>query len=135
MRVQNKQHSNNRLTPLKRDPPGGIGPGGHMGSGGFQNQMSGHKAPFQYGNRPKVDDTSINERLMRLQQERMRIGDLARKYDLEDDVKIQNFTLLTTANPNQGHHGAGGKVRQEEMQMSERKDRLAEYHRKTNERR
>ena len=34
MNQQNKVHSKNRLSPLKRDPPGGIGPGG-MGSGGF----------------------------------------------------------------------------------------------------
>ena len=139
MHQQNRQHSKNRLTPLKRDPPGGIGPGG-MGSGGFQPHVGGkHPSHPVLGSRPRrIDDAAINEKLKYLEAERRKIGDLAQKYSLQDNVKVEKFTLLTLQNPHLGHHhkgqhGAGGG--EEQIGSSDRKDRLLEYHRKTNERR
>ena len=46
-----------------------------------------------------LDDKGINEKLMYLQSQKQRIGDLAEKYGLEDNNKLQKFTYLSE-NPN-----------------------------------
>lgn len=86
-----------------------------------------------------IDDQSINNRLRRLQEQKREIAEMAAKYDLEDNSKIETYSLLTLVNPRMGHHhgpkfgqgAANGPV----LENQDRKARLAEYHRITNERR
>ena len=60
---------------------------------------------------------------------------MALKYELEDNSTVDTLSLLTIRNQRMGHHhkqaGAGGQ----ELAAQDRKGRLAEYHKMTNERR
>ena len=66
---------------------------------------------------------------------------MAAKYELEDNCKVDTLSLLTIRNPRMGHYhaakiGGGGSVAgSEPLQSVDRKERLAEYHKLTNERR
>ena len=65
---------------------------------------------------------------------RDQIGDLAQKYNLDNNVKVGQFSLLTTVNPHQNGPTHAQK-HLDEITHDEKKERLAEYHRKVNERR
>ena len=63
-----------------------------------------------------------------MQEERLKISNLANKYDLVDNAKINGFTLLSVADPNRFqnlHH----KGHANEVDINDKKDRLLEYHR------
>ena len=59
---------------------------------------------------------------------------MAQKHGLDDNVKVGQFSLLTTVNPNTGRRDHPQK-NAEDLDAAEKKERLAEYHRKVNERR
>ena len=67
---------------------------------------------------------------------------MAAKYELDDNTKVETLSLLTIRNPRMGHfhaakvgEGRGSVGGSEPLQSLDRKDRLAEYHKLTNERR
>ena len=61
----------------------------------------------------------------------MRIHDLAAKYGLNNNVKVQQLQLIQVDNGDQSQ--AGGK--KSDLQGSDKKDRIAEYHARVNEKR
>ena len=60
---------------------------------------------------------------------------MAMKYDLEDNSTVESLSLLSIRNQRMGHHHKQGGGGGQELAAQDRKGRLAEYHKMTNERR
>ena len=120
--------SKNRLTPLKRDPP--------IVDSVQRSIPTKTRSQKMLPSRHKIlDDRGINQKLMYLQSQKQKIGDLASKYGLEDKNSMQRFTYLTEKNPSQEARNAQQRALDYELDHAEKKERLLEYHRQVNERR
>jgi len=83
---------------------------------------------------PAVDEYYLNQRIMQLNLERQRIHDLAAKYGIQNNVKVQQLQLIQIGGrpPNPD---TGAPPKDSLAGITEQKDRIAEYHHRVNERR
>ena len=77
-----------------------------------------------------IDDNYINQKIMYLNQERMRIHDIAQKYGLVNNVKVVQLQLIQGASDMNGPPD-----RNNLQQITDQKDRIQEYHNRVNEKR
>ena len=90
--------------------------------------------PMRAGPRA-IDDQTLNNRIRQLQEQKNQIAQMALKYELEDNSTVDTLSLLTIRNHRMGHHHKQAGADGQELAAQDRKGRLAEYHKMTNERR
>jgi len=93
----NQTMAMNRMSPLQHPSVK------HGNSASLRVNHSMPSLQQMRGMRP-VDDQSINNRLRQLQEQKREIANLALKYELRDDSRVETLTLLSLRNPNMGHH-------------------------------
>ena len=135
MDIQRQSRLQNSLKLNKNSP---LQPPGFK----YQQMRAANNAsmPLPRQNMRPIDDQSINHRIRQLQEQKNEIAYLASKYQLEDNSRVPQLTLLTLANPKTGLiHGnkfsKNAANNNQDIQASDRVGRQAEYHKMTNERR
>ena len=71
-----------------------------------------------------IDDSTINDHIRRIMSQRVAIRELAEKYGLEDNYKVERLSLLTLPN-------TLGQYREQHIVSVDYKDRIKEYGEKT----
>lgn len=74
---------------------------------------------------PVIDDHTINDHIRSIMHQRTAISELARKYGLEDNQKIERLSYLTVPNMLGQYKGPDALI------SVEKKDRVKEFHEKT----
>lgn len=107
-----------------------------MGRGqtGMQNSLvryggargSGHHEPIE------IDEHYLNQRIMKLNQDRQRVHEIAAKYGIKNNVKVPQLSLIVNAN-GQAYGASPSKYALKAIE--DPRDRMKEYHAQVNERR